>query len=232
MCVLVKSHILIYHEVESRQKRFVYYNSYHKEELLMKVLTIVSHPRQDSLTSKVAMEFIKGLKEAGHTVELLDLYKEEFNPVIFEQDEPDWSRDGYEYSPIVHREIDRMNRNEALAFVFPVWWYNIPAMLKGYIDRVWNYNYAYGNSKLPHKKALWIGLAGGSKAHFAKRKYDTMIEHYLNVGLAGYTGISNSKVEIMYDTLSEKALDPAQFPEFQKEILENAYKLGLEFATL
>ncbi|HLR68248.1 NAD(P)H oxidoreductase [Virgibacillus alimentarius] len=196
----------------------------------MNVLTIVSHPRKDSLTSKVALEFIKGLEDAGHKVELFDLYQEEFDPLVREKDEPDWKSEKNIYSSVVHKEMERMNRNDALAFVFPVWWYNIPAMLKGYIDRVWNYNYAYGNSKLPHEKALWIGLAGGSKAHFAKRKYDKMIEHYLNIGLADYTGIPHSKVEILYDTLSEKALDPVQFGDFQKELLTKGYQLGTEFS--
>ncbi len=172
----------------------------------------------------------KRLNRCGHEVEFLDLYQEEFNPIVYEKDEPDWTNSTYKYSPIVHQEIERMNRNDALAFVFPVWWYNIPAMLKGYIDRVWNYNYAYGNSKLPHERALWIGLAGGEKSQFAKRKYDTMIDHYLNVGLAGFTGISHSKVEILYETLSEQALDPAQFEAYQQELLTKAYQLGKEYS--
>lgn len=197
----------------------------------MKVLTVVSHPRQESLTNQIAHRFIEGLENAGHEAELLDLYREEFNPLIYTIDEPDHSRTSFEYSYVVHKEMERMNRSDALAFVFPVWWYNIPAMLKGYIDRVWNYNYAYGNSKLHHERSLWIGLAGGSQEHFAKRKYDTMMDHYLNVGLADYTGIPHSKVEILYDTLSEDALDPDKRDNFINQLLDRAYQLGKQYTN-
>ncbi len=197
----------------------------------MNVLTVISHPRQDSLTSRVARRFNEGLKDAGHNVEVFDLYQEEFNPVVFEKDEPDWTSTSINYSPVVHREIERMNRNEGLAFIFPVWWYSIPAMLKGYIDRVWNYNYAYGGHKLPHKRAIWIGLAGGTKEHFQKRKYDTTIEHHLNIGLADYTGIPSSKVEILYDTLSEAAFDPNTQKQFVDHLLQRAYQLGTDYTN-
>src|SRR5699024_5152016 len=137
-----------------------------------------------------------------------DLYQEEFNPVVFEKDEPDWTNTSINYSPVVHREIERMNRNEGLAFIFPVWWYSIPAMLKGYIDRVWNYNYAYGGHKLPHKRAMGTGLARGTKDHLETRKHDTPNEHHLNIGLPDYTGIPSSAVVLLYDTLPEAAFDP------------------------
>ncbi|MOA52701.1 Glutathione-regulated potassium-efflux system ancillary protein KefF [compost metagenome] len=58
------------------------------------------------------------------------------------------------YSPEVEAEMERMKKHDALAYVFPVWWYNLPAMLKGYIDRVWNNGFAYGSNKLHHKKVL------------------------------------------------------------------------------
>jgi len=187
----------------------------------MKVLTVVSHPREDSLTFAVADRFTQGLIDAGHETEVLDLHRIGFNPVLGEADEPDWSS-SKTFSPEVEAEIARMKKHDALAFVFPVWWFSVPAMLKGYIDRVWNKDFAYGSNKLHHSQVLWLGLAADTKEGLAKRQYDLMITHHLNVGIANYCGISNSKVEFLYNTLDSN-------PEVQEQLLKHAYQLGLNY---
>ncbi|SEG66837.1 NAD(P)H oxidoreductase [Paenibacillus sp. UNC499MF] len=189
----------------------------------MKVLTVVTHPRTDSLTMAVADRFVQGLKEAGHETEVLDLYRSGFDPVLNEPDEPDWTDSGKQYSAEVHTEMERMNRHEGLAYIFPLWWYGMPAMLKGYIDRVWNHGFAYGPRKLHHRKVLWLSLAAATSEQLAKRKYDEMVHHQLNVGLAEYAGISTSKTEFLYDTLNA---DPGHI----QDLLEQAYKHGLHYS--
>ncbi|CAG7654899.1 NAD(P)H oxidoreductase [Paenibacillus allorhizosphaerae] len=188
----------------------------------MKILTVVSHPRVHSLTFAVTARFTQGLADAGHETEVLDLHRSGFNPVLWEADEPDWSSDHKIYSPEVEAEIERMKKYDALAYIFPIWWYGLPAMLKGYIDRVWNNGFAYGSNKLHHKQLLWLGLAAAPKEHFEKRQYDKMMAQQLNVGMAEYVGISNSKVEILYDTLDSR-------PEIHERLLQQAYFLGLYY---
>ncbi|WP_429841230.1 NAD(P)H oxidoreductase [Brevibacillus sp. FIR094] len=188
----------------------------------MKVLTVVTHPRTNSLTFAVAERFVQGLKDAGHEVEVLDLHRIGFNPVLWEGDEPDWNNGDKKYSEEVEIEMERMNKHDALAFIFPIWWFSIPAMLKGYIDRVWNNGFAYGSSKLHHKHILWIGLAAATKEQFAKRNYDEMMRHHLNVGIADYVGLHDSKVEFLYDTL---AIDPAHIDW----LFNHAYELGFHY---
>jgi NAD(P)H dehydrogenase (quinone) len=191
----------------------------------MKVLTVVTHPRTNSLTFAIADRFVQGLHDAGHETEVLDLHRSGFNPVLWEEDEPNWSDDHKSYSPEVMTEINRMKKHDALAYIFPIWWYSMPAMLKGYIDRVWNNGFAYGSSKLHHRQVLWLGLAGASLEHFEKRNYDKMLAHHLNVGMANYAGILNTKVEILYDTLDayQGSLD---------KLLSHAYDLGLHYTQL
>ncbi|MBB6669303.1 NAD(P)H oxidoreductase [Cohnella nanjingensis] len=188
----------------------------------MKILTVVSHPRKNSLTFSVADRFAQGLFEAGHETEILDLYRNGFDPVLREADEPHWSSGRKIYSPEVEVEIKRMERHDALAYIFPVWWYNVPAMLKGYIDRVWNNGFAYGANKLHHSQVLWLGLAADSKAHMAKRQYEEMMNQQLNIAIASYCGISSSRVEILYDTLDST-------PVVQEGLLTQAYQLGLNY---
>ncbi|WP_088105869.1 NAD(P)H oxidoreductase [Halalkalibacter urbisdiaboli] len=190
----------------------------------MKVLTVVTHPRTDSLTFEVSKQFIKGLRDAGHETEVLDLYRSGFNPVLWEADEPDWKAKLQRFSPEVEKEIKRMKMHDALAFIFPLWWWSMPAMLKGYIDRVWNYGFAYGPNKLKHQHVLWLSLAGAPIERFEKRKYDKMMTHYFNVGLADYCGIPNSKFELFYDTINVK-------PRYIDEWLNKAYNLGLNYGN-
>jgi putative NADPH-quinone reductase len=194
-----------------------------KGALMMKVLTVVSHPRVESLTFAAANRFVQGLKEAGHEADILDLHRIGFNPVLGENDEPDWSISRPKYSDEVEREIDRMQRYDALAYVFPLWWYSMPAMLKGYIERVWNYGVAYGSSHLSHQHILWLILAAASPKDLAKRDYDKMIAHQLNVGLANYVGIQNSQIQYLYETLKED-------PKHIETLLDQAYQSGLNYA--
>jgi putative NADPH-quinone reductase len=189
----------------------------------LKVLTVVSHPRTRSLTFSATNRFVQGLIEAGHETEILDLHRIGFNPVLWEEDEPDWSGKSKLYSPEVEREIERMKQFDALAYVFPLWWFSMPAMLKGYIDRVWNQGFAYGSSRLHHQHVLWFILAAAPREHLEKREYDKMIAHHLNVGLSSYVGISNSQVEYLYDTLNGD-------PQHIEKLLNKAYQLGLNYA--
>ncbi|MFE4570775.1 NAD(P)H oxidoreductase [Paenibacillus chitinolyticus] len=188
----------------------------------MKVLTVVAHPRTDSLTMAVTDRFTRGLQDAGHETEVLDLYRSGFNPVLNEPDEPDWTDSGKQYSAEVMAEIERMKRHDGLAYIFPLWWYGLPAMLKGYIERVWNHGFAYGPQKLPHREVLWLSLAGATSEQLEKRNYDQMVNHQLNVGLAEYAGIPSSKVEFLYDTLSSN-------PDHIQDLLQQAYEHGLHY---
>ncbi|GAB2566326.1 NAD(P)H oxidoreductase [Gracilibacillus alcaliphilus] len=189
----------------------------------MKVLTVITHPREDSLTFQVAGKFIEGLKQAGHEVETLDLYRSGFDPVLMEEDEPDWASSSQHFSTKVDIEMKRMENAEALAFIFPLWWWSMPAMMKGYIDRVWNYGFAYGPNKLQHQYVLWLSLAGAPIERFEKRKYDQMMDHYFNIGLADYCGIPHSQFELLYETIDVQ-------PGYVENWMRKAYQLGLHYA--
>ncbi|MFD1707593.1 NAD(P)H oxidoreductase [Siminovitchia sediminis] len=196
----------------------------------MKLLVVTSHPRPDSLTANIAKRFTAGLSEAGHEYEVADLYAEKFNPLLFPEDEPDWDHPNKIYSEEVIREMKRIEASEALVFIFPVWWYSLPAILKGYIDRVWNYGFAYGPTKLPVQKIRWIAMVGFSEEQFKKRDYDRMMEHHLNIGLADYCGVKDSIVHFMYNTLGEFERNAEEEKEkYFAGLLDKAYQLGAYF---
>jgi putative NADPH-quinone reductase len=101
----------------------------------MRVLYLYCHPLADSFHSAIRGEALAGLAAAGHEVDLCDLYAENFDPVL----SPAARRD-YHDTSINQRGLEthiaRLNRAEALVVQFPTWCFGMPAMLKGYFDRL------------------------------------------------------------------------------------------------
>ncbi len=188
----------------------------------MNVLIVVSHPRTDSLTFQAAHRFAQGLTDAGHMYEMLDLHGIGFDPILQGIDEPAQHTSNQPFSPQVEAEMERLRKNDAVTFVFPIWWWHLPAMLKGYIDRVMNNGFAYGANKLHHQQILWLALAGVSQEQMDKRNYGDSIRTLLNVGIADYCGVSNSRVEFLYET-------DGNVPEHYEQLLEQAYYAGLTY---
>lgn len=189
----------------------------------MRVLLVLCHPRQQSLTSAVAQAFCTGAREQGHEIEWADLYREGFDPVLRESDEPDRSFVGKRYSDSVQSEMARVDRNEAVVMVFPVWWWSVPAMLKGWIDRVWNRDWAYGARSLPHRHGLMIGVASSSEASFAKRRYIEAMRIQLETGTMAYCGIENSRLELLYESTRSTGASAG--------LLRRAHELGKLFPS-
>ncbi|MCM3172490.1 MULTISPECIES: NAD(P)H oxidoreductase [unclassified Paenibacillus] len=186
----------------------------------MKIKLVVTHPRQDSLTFAVMNQFIVGIKENHHEVDILDLYHDGFDPLYTAEDEKDWQNPNKHYAPAIRKEMDRILDADAIVLIFPIWWYSVPSMLKAYLDKIWNMGLLH---KVNSKKTLWIGLAGGTEAVFEKYGYSEMITNYLNNGIAGYAGIQHSDVVFLYETLSESR-------QHIDGLLEQAYQLGRSFS--
>jgi putative NADPH-quinone reductase len=102
----------------------------------MRVLIIYCHPRPGSFNAALRDAAVEGLAAAGHTVTLRDLYAEGFDPAISES-----QRGAYfdEARNVLGLEghVAALRRAEALVLVYPTWWFGMPAMLKGWFDRIW-----------------------------------------------------------------------------------------------
>ncbi|MFD3660750.1 NAD(P)H oxidoreductase [Streptomyces sp. NPDC058659] len=165
-------------------------------------LLVHAHPRSDSLTAQVADLAHARLKDEGGTVDVLDLYAEGFDPVLRPADEPDWEDREKQYSPEVHAHMDRILAADDIVIVFPVWWMAPPAVLKGWIDRVWNYGFAYGRSKprLAAKRMLWLALMGSPADEIERLGLSAVLDAQLRIGVSEYCGIKDSSVRIVYGT--------------------------------
>ena len=167
----------------------------------MKVLVVLAHPRAGSLCHAVADTFAAGLAERGHEVERADLVAEGFDPVLREPDEPDWKDAGKRYSDAVLSEMTRISRNAATVLIYPVWWWSMPAVLKGWIDRVWNNGWAYGGQSYPHARVWSIGVAGADAGVYAKRGYDRAMRTQIETGILRYCGVTEPRHELLFDSL-------------------------------
>jgi NAD(P)H dehydrogenase (quinone) len=102
---------------------------------MTRVLVLFAHPCDESLASALKTVVVETLIRRGWEVDLCDLYAEEFNPVLSAQERRNYLKVPENCAP-VQAYVDRLRAADALVFVFPVWNFGFPAILKGYLDRV------------------------------------------------------------------------------------------------
>lgn len=123
----------------------------------MKNYIILAYPNKNGISYAAFEAIHRGLQESGQEVRVLDLYEEEFNPVLY-FDEHNKRRNLYleEETRKYREDIQWADR---IVFVYPTWWSGMPAILKGYIDRVFALQFAYR-----YKGIFPIGLLKGKQA--------------------------------------------------------------------
>jgi len=197
----------------------------------MHVYVVFCHPSHKSFTASVLNSFLAGLQEAGHTCTVGDLYAMYF--------QSDMDLDHYEretsYDPSfpvpadVAAEQTKIAAADALVFVYPVWWSDCPAKLKGWFDRVWTFGYAYSYENGSHTapgigiaKALVICPAGHPVEHLEEIGIASSMRCVmLNDRLRG-VGIKDVAMEILGGMVS-------QDPQVRQRNLDRAYELGRTF---
>ena len=100
----------------------------------MRVLVVYSHPCEESFNAAICKTVVDTLTAAGHEVRLTDLYAEGFDPVLSTEERRAYLLPGKDNAPIA-KHIADIKWCQAMIFVYPTWWYGLPAMLKGWLDR-------------------------------------------------------------------------------------------------
>jgi|SRR5258706_8240827 NAD(P)H dehydrogenase (quinone) len=106
----------------------------------MRVLVIFAHPKRESFCGAILTTVLEEFSSLGHDAEVLDLYAEEFNPVLSPLEFQSYETLVY---PGVQRYADQMRQSDGIVWIFPTWNYGLPAILKGYVDRIWRPNIAF-----------------------------------------------------------------------------------------
>ena len=185
----------------------------------MKVLLVFAHPEPRSLNGALRDIAIAELVAQGHEVRVSDLYASHWKSEVDRADFPSLSPDerlmpvaaskyafgGNTLTEDVKAEIEKLLWADVLILQFPLWWFSMPAILKGWVDRVFAYGFAYGvgehNSErwgdrygegtLAGKRAMLIVTAGGWEEHYGPRGVNGPIEDLLfpiNHGILYYPG--------------------------------------------
>ncbi|MEU2203753.1 NAD(P)H-dependent oxidoreductase [Microbacterium oleivorans] len=169
----------------------------------MSSLLVVAHPDPQSFTHHVADRLAAALP-AGE-VEIADLTAEGFDPRFTLADRHAYAVAG-EYPADVAAEMARIDRADHLVLVFPVFWWSMPALLKGWIDRVfangWAFGVGEGGGIRPGLGRLTVHLvpvAGSDAALYERRGYDRAFATQIETGILDYCGVRRGRTEFLYD---------------------------------
>lgn len=185
----------------------------------MNILLVFAHPETRSLNGALRDVATHTLEAQGHTVRVTDLYAEGWKSVVDRADFPALapaarlrpaaaSGEAFAESALtadVRAEQEKLLWADVLILQFPLWWYSMPAILKGWVDRVYAYGFAYGvgehsdshwgdrfgEGTLAGKRAMLIVTTGGWEEHYAPRGVNGPIEDLLfpiNHGILYYPG--------------------------------------------
>jgi NAD(P)H dehydrogenase (quinone) len=208
----------------------------------MKVLLVFAHPEPRSLNGALRDVAIKELEAQGHEVRVSDLYADGWKSEVDRADFPSLAPD-VRFVPVaaskkafdantltddVKAEIEKLLWADTLILQFPLWWFAMPAILKGWVDRVFAYGFAYGvgehsdqrwgdrygEGTLAGKRAMLIVTAGGWEEHYAARGVNGQIDELLfpiNHGILYYPGYDVLPPFVLYrvDRFDEAGFEDA-----------------------
>lgn len=192
----------------------------------MKVLVIYAHFNPKSFNHAILEAFTEGLNDGGHTYDVVDLYATNFDPCTKPQDLAQFSGDQMPRDVLEQQE--KVTNADGLVFIFPRYDWTYPAILKGWIQRVFSYGYAYRMSEngieglLHPNKALLISTTNAPQEFYEKSGLDDAYKKISNTSLRDYSGIADVNHVTFY---SLSLIDD----EGRKKYLENTYQLGKAF---
>lgn len=174
----------------------------------MNVLMIYAHPAPRSLNGALKDYAVRHLQSAGHAVQVSDLYAMQWKPTLEAGEQP---------GPEVLREQEKLLWADTVIFQFPLWWFSMPAIMKGWVERVFTYGFGYGvgehsdrrwgnrygEGTLAGKRAMLMVTAGGWESHYSARGINGALEDVLfpiQHGMLYYPGMEVLPPFMIYRT--------------------------------
>lgn len=160
----------------------------------MHALVVVTHPVSDSFSHAMAERVIDGIVKTGHTAELADIAAEGFDPRFTVDDYRAYKRQAGPVPEDVRREQERIERADALVFVFPVYWWSLPGLLKGWFDRILTAGWGYGSDREGSPTNLGgidvhlLAITESGLERYRRRGYREAIRTQVESGIFGYCG--------------------------------------------
>jgi NAD(P)H dehydrogenase (quinone) len=193
-------------------------------------LVVLAHPEPTSFAAALAHTSVAALEGSGWDASLLDLYREGFDPVLSERDfteraiparlqpmdEQLHAADGHTFAADLARHVELFTASDLLVLVSPMWWFSIPAMLKGWIDRVFANGVAYRYPDAPawsdflgSKRGMLVMTSSYEADQFRAGRVGELhqVLHPLLHGTLAYTGMQVLEPFIAYaaDSVDDEA---------------------------
>ncbi|MDX0596421.1 flavodoxin family protein [Sinorhizobium medicae] len=161
----------------------------------MRILLVLAHPLENSFAASVARTAKESLEAKGHTVDLLDLYRDGFDPRLTVAERGSYFDERYDSSE-VSVWVDRLKAADGLMLVFPQWWFNFPAILKGFFNRVFAPGVAFDHDRaggrimprLGNIKLFWALTSTGSPWWVVHLYMGNPVRRLLKRGIAAFCG--------------------------------------------
>ncbi len=197
----------------------------------MNILIVYAHPEPHSLNGALKDFAVRHLQSHGHAVQVSDLYAMRWKPQLDAGDSLEGatgsrfdpsldSRHAFEHgrqSPDIAAEQDRLRWADVVLLQFPLWWFSMPAILKGWVERVYACGFAYGvgehsdthwgdrygEGSMAGKRAMLLVTAGGWESHYAARGINGPIDDLLfpiHHGILHYPGFEVLPPFVTYRT--------------------------------
>lgn len=189
----------------------------------MHALIVTAHPHPESLTHSIAARLALGITESGpHHVEIADLAREGFRPEFTREDFAAFNAAGA-LPDDVRAEQARIDNTDALVLVFPVYWWSMPALMKGWIDRVFSAGWAYEETaegrlikKLSHLPVHLVAIGAANMKTWEKHRYQEAMKVQIEEGIFNYCGAP---------VVGSSLLLSPEYPD-TNAMLQDAHQLG------
>ncbi|MCV9961253.1 NAD(P)H-dependent oxidoreductase [Pararhizobium sp. BT-229] len=174
----------------------------------MHALIVVAHPDPKSLSHSVAAHMAEGvsLSDPGHSSEIADLAAEGFDPRFSAADIAAHRRERSAPADVAAEQA-RIDRADALVLVYPVYWWSMPGLLKGWIDRVFSNGWAYDDGadtgllkKLRHLRVHLVGIGGADAQTYERHGYFSAMKTQIDHGIFDYCGACVATSDLLLDS--------------------------------
>lgn len=191
------------------------------------VVLVVAHPDHGSATWAIGRAIEQGIRTDGNAaVATRDLSKSGFNPVFGEEDLAHY-RNGGSVPADVRREQQFLDSADVVVVLFPVHWWAMPALAKGWIDRVFTRGWAYDDGADGGPSAIkelhFVAVAAVDESTYDRRGYKEAMTTQMKHGIAGYSRIDESSVQFLYGAETED-------PRVHEHLIAQGQKIGADMA--
>lgn len=212
----------------------------------MNILVVYAHHEPGSLVASLKNVGVSAMQSLGHQVVESDLYGMGFHPIANKYDfstlsgghfnymleQKHSAENSWSFSPDIVEQMQQVQMADLIIFYTPVWWFSVPAIMKGWMDRVltmgfaWDAGKIYEEGPLRGKKAMLVAVAGGPAEYYQPlgRHKATLrqVMHPILHGTLSFCGMDVLDPFFVFSSMNKTPEEYASLLESHKAVIETA----------